>query len=71
MIDIVGVIGFSVSRRVNEIGIRMALGADHNRVLGVILREGMVMVGVRLAVGLAGALVFNRAAPPRSSPVRY
>ena len=57
---IVGVIGFSVSRRANEIGIRMALGADRSRVLGMVLRQGMGMVGVGLAVGLVGALVFNR-----------
>jgi len=51
-----GVIAFSVSRRVQEMGIRMALGADAGRVIGLVLREGTVQIAVGLAIGLALAL---------------
>jgi putative ABC transport system permease protein len=57
---IAGVIGFSVSQRSNEIGIRMALGANRQSVLGMVLRQGMTMVVAGLAVGLAGAIALNR-----------
>jgi putative ABC transport system permease protein len=53
-----GVIGFSVSQRINEIGIRMALGAKPAQVLGMVMRQGMSIVIVGLVVGL-GAAVFG------------
>ena len=52
-IGIYGITAFSVSRRTQEIGLRMALGARPRDVLGLILRQG----GVRLAVGLGIGLV--------------
>ena len=46
-----GVMAFAVRRRTAEIGIRMALGADGRRILGMIVRQGMTLLGVGLAIG--------------------
>ena len=54
-VGIAGVLAFSVSARTNEIGIRMSLGADRGRVLRMVLREGGVLLGVGLAIGVVGA----------------
>jgi putative ABC transport system permease protein len=53
---IFGVIAYSVSRRTNEIGIRVALGASRNSILNMILRETLVLTFAGLAVGLPCAL---------------
>jgi putative ABC transport system permease protein len=55
-IGIFGVISYSVSRRTNEIGIRVALGASRNTILSMILRETLVLTLAGLAVGLPCAL---------------
>jgi predicted permease len=55
-----GVIAFTVSQRTREIGIRMALGAERGSVLRMILRQGLVMVGVGLAIGVGAALALSR-----------
>jgi putative ABC transport system permease protein len=54
-VGIAGVLGFSVSARTNEIGIRMSLGADRGRVLRMILKEGSVLLAIGLVLGVAGA----------------
>jgi putative ABC transport system permease protein len=59
-IGIAGVVSFSVSQRVTEIGVRMALGAGPTSVMGLVLRQGMTPVVVGLALGLAGALALTR-----------
>ncbi len=55
IIGLYGVVGFNVTRRRNEIGIRMALGADRARVLRMVLTEVGILVGAGLAIGTAVA----------------
>ena len=55
-----GVLSYMVAERRREIGIRLALGADHSRVMGQIMRQGLVLTAVGVAAGLAGALGLNR-----------
>jgi predicted permease len=54
-----GVIAYSVSQRTREIGIRVALGAKQSDVLRMILRQGMVVVGAGIAIGLVAALALT------------
>jgi predicted permease len=58
-IGIYGVMAYSVIRRTREIGIRAALGARRAQVLGLIFRQGMVMAGIGIAIGLAGGLALT------------
>jgi predicted permease len=60
-IGLYGVVSYGVARRINEIGIRMVLGADGRRVLWMVVRETMTLVGVGVAIGASVALVAARA----------
>jgi predicted permease len=55
-----GVMAYAVARRTNEIGIRMALGAQPGNVLRMVLRESLVVVAVGLAAGIPAALACGR-----------
>ncbi|HEY3104226.1 MAG TPA: ABC transporter permease [Pyrinomonadaceae bacterium] len=59
-IGLYGVLAYSVSRRTHEIGIRMALGANRGRMLTMILRQGMTLTLIGVALGLAGAYVLTK-----------
>src|SRR5438477_10418012 len=59
-IGLYGVMAYSVSRRTQEIGIRMALGADRARVLKMILRQGLTLTLIGIALGAAGAYVLTK-----------
>ena len=54
------VMSYGVQQRTREIGVRLALGATHSRILGMILREGGVLIGSGLAVGLLAALITTK-----------
>jgi putative ABC transport system permease protein len=53
---IYGVVSNSVLRRTHEFGVRLALGADRPGILGLVLAQGVRVIGLGLAVGLAGAI---------------
>lgn len=54
------VLAFYVLRRVHEIGIRVAMGASGGRIVGLVLRRGMVLVGGGMILGLGGAFLLTR-----------
>ncbi len=59
-VGLYGVTAYGVARRTNEIGIRMALGADRGNVLGLVLRAALAQLGVGLAIGIPAALAGGR-----------
>jgi predicted permease len=59
-IGLFGLMSYNVSRRTNEIGIRMALGAQRVDVLGLVMRESMLLVGIGMTAGLAVAIFTSR-----------
>jgi ABC-type antimicrobial peptide transport system permease subunit len=61
-VGLYGMMSYAVGRRTNEIGIRMALGAQRVNILGIVLREALLLVSVGVALGIAGTLATARLA---------
>jgi len=59
-VGLYGITAYSVARRTNEIGVRMALGADRGQVVTMVMRRALVLVGIGLAIGIPVALVGGR-----------
>jgi ABC-type antimicrobial peptide transport system permease subunit len=59
-VGLYGVIAYGVVRRTNEIGIRMALGANRRNVLALILRAAFIQLGIGLSIGIPAALAGGR-----------
>jgi predicted permease len=59
-VGVYGVLAYSTTQKTHEIGIRMALGADGTDVLGMVVRSGLRVVAVGIAIGMAMSLLFGR-----------
>jgi len=59
-VGIYGVLSFSVSRRMREIGVRIAIGADRFGLLKLIIGDGLKLVGAGIVLGLAGTFALSR-----------
>lgn len=55
-----GIVAFAVTQRRRELGLRMALGADRDSVMGLMLRKGMLLAGIGVVGGAAGAWFLSR-----------
>ena len=55
-----GVMSYVVGQRANEIGLRMALGASPREILRLVLRQALVLAGVGIVIGFAGATAVTR-----------
>jgi len=60
IVGIYGVMSYSVSRRTHEIAVRLALGASKSHVMALVLRQGLTLTLIGIAVGMAGALGLTR-----------
>jgi predicted permease len=60
VIGVYGVLSFAVTQRTHEIGIRIALGAERIRILGLVFQEGAMLVFIGMAAGIAGAFGLTR-----------
>jgi predicted permease len=60
VVGVYGVVSFTVARRTQEIGIRMALGADTGRVVRLILRDALIPTAIGIAAGLCAAAAASR-----------
>jgi predicted permease len=60
-IGLYGVTAYSVGQRTREFGLRLSLGAQPHEILGLVMRQGIRLAAVGLALGLAGALALTRA----------
>lgn len=59
-VGVYGLISYSIARRTQEIGVRMALGASRASIMGMIIREGALLGAIGVAIGLGASFVFTR-----------
>lgn len=60
IIGLYGVMSYIVAQRTREVGIRMALGADHGEVIWLVMREVLILVSVGMVAGVTGSLALTR-----------
>jgi predicted permease len=60
IIGLYGVMSYSVAQRTREIGIRMALGAEQGKVIGMVMREVLTLIAIGVGVGVPAALLLTR-----------
>lgn len=63
-IGLFGLVSYTTGQRTRELGIRVALGSTPERILAVVMRDGLVLLGIGLALGSLGALAIGRAVAP-------
>jgi putative ABC transport system permease protein len=68
---IIGVISLSVTQRTQELGIRMALGASQNKVMGMVMGQGMTLVLIGLAFGTVGSVILGYVVGSVISPLLF
>lgn len=70
-VGLYGIMSYAVARRTSEIGIRMALGAQRGNILGMVLREVLLLVGIGVALGIAGSFATARLAEATMSGLLF
>ena len=55
-----GVVSYSVSQRTQEMGLRLALGANRTNIFAIVIREAAITIAIGLGVGLLGAVALSR-----------
>jgi ABC-type antimicrobial peptide transport system permease subunit len=59
-VGIYGLLAYLVSQRTQEIGLRLALGADRSQVLGMVMRQGLSLAAAGIVIGVMGAFALTR-----------